>query len=422
MEFDVVVIGAGPAGIFAACRARTKGANTLLIEKNTLIGKKLLITGKGRCNITNSGSIEEFISSYANGKFLYQAFGRFFNDDLIKFFESRGVETKVERGGRVFPVSDRSEDVVEALAEYLKISRVTVMTGEKAERIIVESGEGQKARVCGVKLAQSDKIVKAGRVVIATGGLSYPLTGSTGDGYRMAKELGHEVMPLMPSLVPLVTKEKYVRELAGLSLKNITVTSFADGKKLDSDYGEMLFTHFGVSGPVILTLSGQIAECLAGKQKVHISINLKMGLDEGTLKARLLRELDGAGLKTIANIMKTLLPQSMIPVFLAVTGIDPEKKGNQITKLERAAIQKWLTDFRLEIGSTRGFEDAIVTKGGVALKEINPKTMESKIITGLYFCGETIDVDGVTGGYNLQAAFSTGYLAGENAGSKTQAG
>jgi hypothetical protein len=228
----------------------------------------------------------------------------------------------------------------------------------------------------------------------------------------MAEELGHKVVPLLPALVPMITREKFVRELAGLSLKNVRVTAFADGKEIGSDYGEMLFTHFGVSGPIILTLSGAVAECLAQKKKVYISINFKMALDRDTLTARLLREFDGSGLKTIANILKTLIPQSLIPVFLGLSGIDPEKKGSQISRNDREAIYKLLSDFRLDIAATRNFEDAIVTRGGVSLKEIDPRTMESKIIAGLYFCGEVIDIDGVTGGYNLQAAFSTGYLAG----------
>jgi hypothetical protein len=412
MMYDLIVIGSGPAGILAACSAQSGGAKVLLVEKNPSLGKKLLITGKGRCNITNAGNIQEFITSYNNGKFLYQAFSRYFNDDLIKLFESFGVETKVERGGRVFPVSDRSEDIVQALEKYLKKSGVTVMFSEKVERVVIESARGLQAKVCGVKLAQSDKVIKTGKVIVATGGLSYPGTGSTGDGYRMAEELGHKVVPLLPALVPMITREKFVRELAGLSLKNVRVTAFADGKEIGSDYGEMLFTHFGVSGPIILTLSGAVAECLAQKKKVYISINFKMALDRDTLTARLLREFDGSGLKTIANILKTLIPQSLIPVFLGLSGIDPEKKGSQISRNDREAIYKLLSDFRLDIAATRNFEDAIVTRGGVSLKEIDPRTMESKIIAGLYFCGEVIDIDGVTGGYNLQAAFSTGYLAG----------
>ena len=415
MDFDVLVIGAGPAGMLAACRAQSGGAKTLLIEKNPAVGKKLLITGKGRCNITNAGNVQEFIASYNNGKFLYQAFARYFNDDLIKLFESFGVETKVERGGRVFPVSDRSEDIVRALEKYLKKTNVAVMLGETAERIVVESAQGFKAKALGIKLAQSEKLIRAPKVIVATGGLSYPGTGSTGDGYRMAEELGHEIVPLLPALVPLVTREKFVREISGLSLKNIRVTAFANGKVIGSDFGEMLFTHFGVSGPVILTLSGAVAGSLAKRQKVYISINFKMALDKATLTARLLREFDSSGLKTISNILKTLIPQSLIPVFLGLSGIAPDKKGSQISRNDREALYKLLTDFRLDIAGTRNFEEAIVTRGGVSLKDIDPRTMESKIISGLYFCGEVIDIDGVTGGYNLQAAFSTGYLAGDSA-------
>jgi predicted Rossmann fold flavoprotein len=418
MDFDVVVIGAGPAGIFAAGRSAQKGAKTALIDKNPALGKKLLITGKGRCNLTNSGEIQDFISSYNNGKFLYQAFGRFFNEDLVNFFENRGLKTKVERGGRIFPVSDESRDVVAVLSGYLKETGVMLLLGEGAARVLVENGPGGGARACGVKLVNSDKAVMASKVIIATGGQSYPGTGSTGDGYGMAKTLGHEVTPLYPALVPLETKEKFVKEVSGLSLKNVEVTVFADGKKTVSDFGEMLFTHFGVSGPLILSFSGDIARRLAGKQSVVISINFKPALDKEKLTARLLRELDSSGLKTVPNIMKTLLPQSLIPVFLKLSGIAPEKKGNQVTRAEREAVYRLLTDFRLEISAARKFDEAIVTKGGVSLKEISPNTMESKIISGLYFCGEVLDIDGLTGGYNLQAAFSTGYLAGDSAGSK----
>ena len=418
MDFDVTVIGAGPAGVFAAGRAAQKGARTLLLDKNPSLGKKLLITGKGRCNLTNSGGIKEFISSYRNGKFLYQAFGRFFNDDLVRFFENRGVKTKVERGGRVFPVSDESRDIISALSGYLKETGVKTIFGTKAERVVAESGSGGTAKLHGVKLEGSGGVIRSDRVIVATGGLSYPGTGSTGDGYAMAKELGHGVTALLPALVPLQTKEKYVRELSGLSLKNVEVSVFSGDKKTASEFGEMLFTHFGLSGPVILSLSGDIAARLADKEKVFISINFKPALDREKLTARLLRELDSSGLKTISNIMKTLLPQSLIPVFLKLSAIDPQKKASQIARGERETIYRLLTDFRFEIASTRNFDEAIITRGGVSLKDIDPRTMESRIIPGLYFCGEVLDVDGFTGGYNLQAAFSTGYLAGDSAANK----
>ncbi len=412
MDFDVIVIGAGPAGIFAAARAAQKGAKTLLLDRNITPGKKLLITGKGRCNLTNSGGLKDFIENYNNGKFLYQAFGTYFNDDLVNFFESRGVKTKVERGGRIFPVSDESRDVLAALNEYLKETGVTTRFSERVERIVIESGSDGKARACGVKLAANGEFIRAQRVIVATGGLSYPGTGSTGDGYKMAKELGHEITHLHPALVPLQTKEKYVKELSGLSLKNVEVTGFAEEKKIFFDFGEMLFTHSGVSGPIALAFSGAAADRLLKKEKVSISINFKPALDRDKLTARLLRELDSSGLKTISNIMKTLLPQSLIPVVLKLCAIDPEKKGSQITRDEREAIYRMLSDFRLEITGTKNFDEAVVTRGGVSLKEVDPRTMGSKIIAGLYFCGEVLDIDGLTGGYNLPA-FSTGYLAGD---------
>jgi predicted Rossmann fold flavoprotein len=409
-KYDTIVVGGGPSGIFAAGFAAEHGARVVLLEKTAELGKKLLITGKGRCNLTNSSAIEDFIGNYGrNGKFLYRAFREYFSNDLIDFFSAAGVVTKVERGGRVFPESDEARTIVGALKHFLHDKSVTVRLQSPVRRLLTSNG-----RIAGVEI-ESGEAYHAQTIILATGGLSYPGTGSTGDGYKMATGLGHTVVRATPALVPLETAEGFVKDLQGLGLKNVRVKVLSGGKTVASEFGEMLFTHFGVSGPVILTLSGDIAERLQRQEEICISINYKPALDSETLTRRLLREFEGAGLKSIANILKSLLPSSLIPVFLSLSGIAQDKKGNQMSRTDREKLYSLLTDFRLRVVRTRPIAEAIVTRGGVSLKEIDPHTMESKKVPGLYFCGELIDIDGTTGGYNLQAAFSTGYLAGVSA-------
>lgn len=412
MSYNVIVIGGGASGIFAAGNAAKKGLKVLLLEKNNQLCRKLLITGKGRCNLTNIGEIKDFIGSYGkNGEFLYRAFREFFNKDLITFFGQYGVGTKVEHGGRVFPVSDNSRSVVEALRKHLKENNVTIKLNSQVEEIVVGDSSDTDKKIIGVQL-ENKNVITANKVILATGGISYPQTGSTGDGYRMAKKVGHSITSIRPALVPLETKEKFVKDLQGLSLRNVNVTVISNNKNIRSEFGEMLFTHFGISGPVILKLSGNICEQLIKNKNVFISINFKPALDRIKLTNRLLREFSNLKLKSIKNVMKNLLPGKLVPVFIELTGIPEDKKSNQITRMERNKIVEFLTDFRLEILKPRPISEAIITRGGIPLTEINPYTMESKLVIGLYFCGEIIDIDGITGGYNLQSAFSTGYLAG----------
>ncbi|PIZ13787.1 MAG: aminoacetone oxidase family FAD-binding enzyme [Elusimicrobia bacterium CG_4_10_14_0_8_um_filter_37_32] len=418
--FDVVVIGGGASGMFASGGAAEKGDNVLLVERGERLGRKLSITGKGRCNITNAGEIKDFIKSYGNnGKFLYRAFTEFFNQDLTTFFNQYGVRTKQERGGRIFPVSDNSQSIVNALKNYLGENKVMIKLNSRAEEIIISENKPsekdfRKHKVDGIKLKNSAEIIKSVKVILATGGISYPGTGSTGDGYFIAEKVGHSIVPLRPALVPLETKDIFVKSLQGLTLKNVMVTVFDNDKKIDSEFGDMLFTHFGVSGPIILKLSGLIVDNLSRNKRVTISINLKPALDKDKLDARLLREFKNSGIRSICNVIKNLLPRKLIPVFMKLTGIVSDKKCCQITQSEREKIISLLTNFNLEISKPRPVEEAIITRGGVALDEINPYTMESKKVKGLYFCGEIIDIDGITGGYNLQAAFSTAYLAANN--------
>ena len=409
MIYDVIVIGGGASGMMAAGTAAKETLKTLLIERNGRLGKKLLITGKGRANITNAGDTESFIKSFGeNGRFLYRALGEFSNSDLIAFFEGLGVKTKAERGGRVFPESDRSQEIVEALKTFLSKNKCEILLNSRVRSI-------KKQDASFSVTLENGSVFNSKKVIVATGGLSYPLTGSTGDGYDFAKEFGHGVTGLLPALVPLETKEHFVKDLQGLALKNVSVSAFSEGKKIAEEFGEMLFTHFGVSGPIILSLSGTIVEGLKENRPVYISINFKPALSKEILTNRLLRELDSSGKAFISNILKTLLPKALVPVFLSLSGISPEKQAHQITKQDREKLYELLTDFRLEIKSPRGYNEAIITSGGVSLKELDPYTMESKKVKGLYFCGEIIDIHGVTGGYNLQEAFSTGFLAAKSA-------
>ena len=402
----IIVIGAGAAGMIAAGRAAEDAEKVILIERNDFFGKKLRITGKGRCNITNSAETEDMINMYpTNAKFLYSALYTFGNYDITALLKKYGVETKTERGGRIFPVSDKAEDVVKALRKYALKSNVTPITA-RVKGIIAENGE-----IKGVKL--SGKNIYADRVIVCTGGVSYPNTGSTGDGYDFAREAGHTVIPPKPSLVPLVTEEKWVRDLMGLGLKNIAVTLKNDnGKKVYEDFGELLFTHFGVSGPVVLSMSSHIKNINSER---HLEIDLKPALDEETLDARILRDFEKYSKKHLVNALDDLLPKALVPVVIKNAELEEHKAVCEITHTERLRLVHTLKHLSLTLKAFRPVEEAIVTSGGVKVSEINPSTMESKKVKGLYFAGEVIDVDGYTGGYNLQAAFSTGYLAGMSA-------
>lgn len=401
----ITVIGAGAAGLIAAGKAAESGCEVVLLERNDRVGKKLLITGKGRCNLTNNAEIEDMIGMYpTNPKFLYSALYTFTNDDIVELVEKNGVKTKVERGGRVFPVSDKASDVVKALSKYaLKPNVKLVRT--RASGLIIKNGE-----IKGVRTGKGD--ILCDRVIICTGGKSYPGTGSTGDGYELAAQAGHTITEIRPSLVPLETEESFVRDIMGLALKNVKISAFNDkGKKQYEDFGEMLFTHFGISGPIVLSMSAH----LKNGRRYGIEIDLKPALDEGKLKARIMRDFEKAGKKHLLNSLDALLPKAIIPLIIEKSGIEPHKPVCEITKEERASLIDVMKHFKLTVKCFRPVEEAIVTAGGVKVSEIDPSTMESKKVKGLYFAGEVIDVDGYTGGYNLQAAFSTGYLAGMNA-------
>lgn len=404
----VIVIGGGPAGIMAAGTAAQSGSEVVLLEKNGRLGKKLLISGKGRCNITNSADIEGLIENTpGNGNFLYSAFYTFSNQDLIGFFRELGLETKVERGGRVFPVSDSSKDVLNALYKFLNSNSVEVITEAPVKSIIAENGA-----VSGIERTNGT-VMEADAVILASGGMSYPGTGSTGDGYEMVRKLGHTVTPLKPSLVPLITKEEWIRELQGLSLKNVTVTfKNSKGREIYSDFGEMLFTHFGVSGPVILSASRHLLPY--DFKDVKLCIDLKPALSEDKLDERVQRDFDMYSRKQFKNSLEDLLPQKLIPVIIELSGIDPFKAVNQITREERKKLVSLLKNLETSIGGARSIKEAIVTAGGIKINEINPSTMESKKVRGLFFAGEIIDIDAYTGGFNLTIAFSTGYLAGKS--------
>lgn len=409
MEWDVIVIGGGAAGLMAAGRAAELGKRVLLLEKMGRVGIKLTLTGKGRCNLTNGGDLQTFMANYRhNGQFLYNVFARFFNDDLISFFQSRGLPLQEERGRRIFPASNRAQEVVRILREYASFPKTSIRIHSPAREIIATRG-----RVRGV-LAQGGEIA-APKVILATGGASYPQTGSTGDGYRMAEKLGHTIESLRPALVPLEIAEDFIPELQGLGLKNVRVTLLAQGRKKEEEFGEMIFTHFGVSGPIILSLSGAVVDELS-KGKVELAIDFKPALTCEQLEARLIRELQANHKKEISNILPHLLPKRLVPVFLRRLDLSPQLRAHTLRSAQRKKMVDLLKDWRLTVTKSRPLAEAIVTAGGVNVREINPTTMESKIIRGLYFGGEVIDVDGKTGGYNLQAAFSTGWVAGEAAG------
>ena len=414
----VVVIGGGPAGMMAAITSAENGNEVILLEKNKSLGKKLLITGKGRCNITSSLPMEDFIKNTpGNGMFLYSAYNRFTNQDIISFLKKQGLEVKEERGNRIFPVTDKSQDVLNCFEKKLKsLKNVKIMYEMPVSEILVN----EEKIVTGVK-CKNGAIIKADKVILATGGKSYPLTGSTGDGYEMTKKLGHTITKIKPSLVPLETYEQDLHQsLQGLSLRNVKIKMIdtCKNKTIYEDFGEMLFTHFGVSGPVILSGSAHLVRYknideLLKNKKIKLLIDLKPALTEEKLNDRILRDFEEFKNKNFKNSLDKLLPQKLIPVIIERSGINPDKQVNSITKQERTQIVKLLKDFEVTIKNFRRIEDGIITAGGISIKEVNPKTMESKLISGLYFAGEILDVDSYTGGFNLQIAYSTGFVAGE---------
>ena len=404
----VIVIGGGAAGLLAGIAAAQNGAQATIIEKMRRPGKKMLITGKGRCNITNNCDLQEIIKNIpGNGRFLNSALRRFTNQDIVQLLEDNGLPTKVERGGRVFPVSDKAVDVVDTLIKIFKDYGGRLLLDTKVKSIAAEFG-----KIKGV-VTEDGQRFEADAVILAAGGSSYPGTGSDGSGVKLAKAVGHSIVPLKPCLVPLESDSPYIPDLQGLSLRNIEGTVYADGKKIGAEFGEMLFTHFGVSGPIILSLSKCVAEAIAaGAQDIELHIDLKPALDKDKLDARLQRDFVQYSRKQMANGMKDLLPQRLIAPVLDEAFIDEEKFVNQLSRAERQRIVDVLKAFVVPITGTRPLAEAIVTAGGVSLKEIDPKTMESKLVKGLFIAGEVMDIDGYTGGYNLQAAFSTGYAAG----------
>lgn len=408
----ILIIGGGAAGMAAAVFLGEKNHEVHLFEKNEKLGKKLFITGKGRCNITNTCDDETFFKSVVtNSKFLYSAFYGYSNQDVVSFFESLGLAVKEERGGRIFPVSDHSSDVIRVLEKRMKEFDVKIHLKSEAEAVLTEEDEAGEHKIKGIRLKNGAEIF-GDKVIIATGGFSYQATGSTGDGYTFAKETGHTVTQLRPALVPIVTKEEYVTQMQGLALKNIRFT-VKDGKKtLYDDFGELLFTHFGISGPLVLTASSYIGKKLE-KKELQGYIDLKAALTEEQLDARLLREFEAGINRQFKNVITGMFPAKLYPVILELGGILPEKKVNEITRKERQDFIYLIKHFPLTLMELRPFREAIITQGGVKVKEINPKTMESKLVKGLYFIGEVLDLDAVTGGFNLQIAWSTAKAAAE---------
>ena len=405
MDYDLIVVGGGPAGILGAATAAAKSLQVVLLEKNEKLGKKLYLTGKGRCNFTNYGDADDFFYNVTtNKKFLHSAYKSFNNHQLIGLLESLGLKSKVERGNRVFPETDKSSDVIKALEKYLQLNNVEIKLNAEVKSILVRDHQA-----IGV-LLRNDKQISGEKVLIATGGMSYRQTGSTGDGYRMAQQLGHSIVEPKPALVPLVTREKWVKDLQGLSLKNVSVQAIINNKPQVKQFGEMIFTHFGVSGPVILSMSSFLKEYL--DSPVQLKVDLKPALSNEQLDARLQRDFNKYAGKHLKNSLDDLLPQRMIPVILALSGLDTHKQVNRISKKERELLAHALKNLDLTVTGALSLNEAIVTSGGINVKEINPSTLESKIIKGLYFAGEVIDVDALTGGYNLQIGFSTGYLSG----------
>lgn len=411
LKYDVVVIGGGPAGMIAAGRAGEMGSRVILIEKNNNLGRKLLITGKGRCNLTNKGDKpREFIDKFGkNGKFLFSAFSRFGTDELMKFFEKNRLKLKIERGNRVFPISDKSQDVINVLIRYLNKSGVDIRMNTRVQKITKKQKKIEK-----IVLANKTEI-RANNFIICTGGISYPITGSTGDGYKWAKKIGHTITKLSPSLTPIIVKENYVKDLEGLSLGNVEISIYQENKKINSRFGEAIFTANGMSGPIIIDMSKEIEKELSNN--IRLQIDFKPALDFIKLDKRILRDFEKSPQKLFKNSLNELLPKKLIPVIIKLSEIDPNKKVNSVTKEERRKLLHLLKELSFEIKGLEGFKKAIITTGGIKLDEIDQKTMKSKLIDNLYFAGEILDLDGPTGGYNLQMCWTTGYIAGESAGS-----
>ena len=416
----VVVIGGGPAGMMAAITSKEQGNDVIILEKNNMLGKKLLITGKGRCNITSSLNMDEFIKNTpGNGMFLYSAFNAFTNQDIIEFLNKQGLEVKEERGHRIFPITDKSIDVLNCFLKRLNELGVKIEYNADVKEILTENEQEQK-KVIGVKTTKTT--ILCDKVILAIGGKSYPLTGSTGEGYILAKKLGHTITQIRPSLVPMEVYEKnYCQELQGLSLKNVNLKfiDIKNNKLVYEEQGEMIFTHFGVSGPVVLSASAHLVRYknideLLRNRKIVISIDLKPALTEEMLDKRLLRDFSKFKNKEFKNSLDELLPKKLINLIIKMSNIDEYKRVNEITKLERKNLVQLLKNFNFTISSFRPIEEAIITSGGINIKEVNPKTMQSKLVEGLYFAGEILDVDSYTGGFNLQIAYSTGYVAGKN--------
>jgi hypothetical protein len=406
----VIVVGAGAAGMMAAGQAALAGADSLILEKMRRPGLKLAITGKGRCNLTNVAEIPEFITHFGkNGRFLRQAFHRFFNTELVDFFAGKGLPLTTERGGRIFPTQGKAQDVVKLFLRWLSTNGVRIEYSCSVTELLVNDG-----RIAGVMCNKKTHIADA--VILATGGACYPATGSTGDGYALVEKLGHSIVDVRPALVPLVTKGSIAGMMAELNLRNIGVSLFIDGKKKDAGFGEVVFTPYGVTGPVILTLSGLAVEALRAKKQVELVLDLKPALDDKKLDARLLRDFAKRDKEQLASILRGLLPSAMIAVCLQITGIAAERLGHSVTAQERKNLCQWLKNFRLPVVDHRPLKEAIVTAGGVSVAEVDPRTMESRLVKGLYLTGELLDLQADTGGYNLQAAFSTGWLAGRCAG------
>lgn len=405
---DVIVIGAGASGLIAAGIAAQQGKSVLLLEKKTRPAIKLSITGKGRCNVTNSADLKEFVDNFGNnGKFLYSAFSKFFNTDTINFFEELGVKCNLERGGRYFPESNDAHDVVNALIKFVKSKSVKIITNSQVTKFVCED-----KKIKSVILKNGAQYF-ANKFILSTGGKSYPLTGSTGDGYDLAKSLGHTIIKPQPALVPLVSDDEFLKQLNKLKLKNIEISVLANNKVITKLFGEIEFTIFGLTGPLILTVSSQVFSLLEQKTNIDISINLKPALDDKQLDDRLIRELNNFGNMPVRNMLKTLLPVQMIEPFMKKNNIKWTEVCSVINKEKRKKIFDGLRNMKFKIISTRPIDEAIITKGGISLKEVEQNTMKSKLVENLYFCGEILDIDGPTGGFNLQAAFSTGYLAGQ---------
>ncbi len=410
-EYDVIIVGGGAAGLMAAIFAANSGEKVLLLEKNEKTGKKLYITGKGRCNFTNACDIEDiFPQVVSNAKFLYSSLYGFSNTDVVAFFENNGLKVKEERGKRMFPASDKSSDVIRTLDKACKNAGVTVRLRTEVVSLIISDTKS----IMGVMTSESKRYM-AKRVILATGGVSYPSTGSTGDGHRMARACGHRIIDMRPGLTGMTTAETDIRKLQGLTLLNsaIKIRDKDSKKTLMEGFGEVLFTHFGVSGPTVLTASSQLGDRLR-EEHLSMHIDIKPALDFEQLDKRVLREIENDGKKAMSNLMRSMLPQSLIPVILKRCEIDPQKRGIDITREERQLLVETMKDFSVMLTGVRGFDEAIITRGGVSVMDVNPQTMESKVISGLYFAGEILDVDALTGGYNLQIAWSTGAAAGRS--------